>query len=143
MKTLTRLLLTLCLFSIAAHAADLWSTDYAAALKKAAEDKKEILLDFTGSDWCGWCKRLDKELFSQPAFQEYAAKHLVLVTIDFPQQKEQSAALKHQNDTLQKQYHVEGFPTLVLLDSNGKLVKKPANYIEGGPAAFIKWVEEK
>lgn len=141
MKTLTRLLL----FSFIAafttlHAADDWMTDYSKALAQASKEKKEILLDFTGSDWCIWCQKFQKDVLSQPLFKEFAKKNLILVEVDFPQGKEQTEALKKQNQELQMQYHVEGFPTLVLLDSKGNVIKKSSGYLEGGPEAFIAWI---
>jgi thioredoxin-related protein len=117
-----------------------WGEDYSAALAAAAKEHKNVLLDFTGSDWCGWCIRLKKETFDQPAFKEYADKNLILVEIDFPQGKSQSPEVKKQNDRLQQQYNVQGFPTLVLLDPQGKVIKQQSGYIPGGPKGFIEWV---
>ncbi len=117
-----------------------WGEDYKAALATAAKENKKILLDFTGSDWCGWGIKLKKETFDQPAFKEYADKNLVLVEVDFPQRKSQDPVVKQQNDALQQQYRVEGFPTLVLLDPQGKVLKQQSGYIPGGPKGFIDWV---
>ncbi|MEI6492859.1 MAG: thioredoxin family protein [Verrucomicrobiota bacterium] len=122
-------------------AADGWQTDYKAALELAAKTNKPVLLDFTGSDWCGWCIKLDKETFAQPEFQKFAEKNLVLVTVDFPNNKPQSADVKKQNEELQKKFGVDGFPTLVLLDSKGKEITRNVGYLAGGPKAFIGWVE--
>jgi len=144
MKT-PRVLIAVCLalgfLNTPLQAASGWETDYKAALEQAAKDGKMVLLDFTGSDWCGWCIKLDKETFSKPAFKEFAAKILVLVELDFPNNKPQSAAVKKQNEALQAQYNVEGFPTLVLLNSKGKEIARNPGYLAGGPDAFIKWVE--
>lgn len=124
------------------HAAgDGWQTDYKAALAEAAKDNKHVLLDFTGSDWCGWCIKLDKDTFSKAAFKEYADKNLVLVEVDFPNNKPQSDLVVKQNQELQKQYGVQGFPTLVLLDSKGKEVARNVGYLQGGPEGFIKWAD--
>ena len=143
MKIILRALLSLFLLTITCHAADGWGTDYQAALTQAAKENKRVLLDFTGSDWCSWCKRLEKETFSQPEFKTFAAKNLILVTIDFPQGKEQSAAVKNQNEELQSKYHVEGFPTLILLDPKGQVLKQTSGYLSGGPAGFVSWVNAK
>jgi thioredoxin-related protein len=118
-----------------------WLTDYAAAKAKAKADNKLMLLDFTGSDWCGWCKRLNVEVFSQPQFQEYAAKNLVLVELDFPRWKEQSDTVKKQNRQLAAEYQIEGFPTLIVLNREGKKVGI-LGYMEGGPAVFIAALEK-
>ena len=148
MRTTTRLfafLVTLALLTVCLSAADLWATDYPAALKKASKENKLVLLDFTGSNWCPWCIKLDQELFSQKAFQDYAEKNLVLVFVDFPQGKkllEQSATLQKQNSDLQTKYNIQGYPTLLLLDAQGKQLKS-SNYLAGGPEAFIKWAQRE
>lgn len=148
MKTTVRLFaffITLILLTTCLSATDLWMTDYPAALKKASKENKLVLLDFTGSDWCPWCMKLDHELFSQKAFKDYAEKNLVLVLVDFPRGKKlenQSDALKKQNQDLQTKFKIEGYPTMILLDSNGKQLKS-SNYLAGGPEAFIKWIGQK
>ena len=119
-----------------------WGVDQTQALAKARTDKKMVLMDFTGSDWCGWCMKMDKEIFSTPEFQKYAQANLVLVELDFPHKKQLPPATKQQNDTLAKQYGVEGFPTTVLLDSEGKTVKVFGGYVSGGATAFIATLEK-
>ena len=101
-----------------------------------------VLMDFTGSDWCGWCIKFDKEVFATKEFADYAAKNLVLVQLDFPRRKEQSADLKKTNTALQSKYDVSGFPTLVVLDKDGKVAGKQVGYLEGGPKAFIAKIKE-
>lgn len=123
------------------QAAERWETNYSAALEQAAKQNKMVLLDFTGSDWCGWCIKLHKETFSKPAFQKFAADNLVLVELDFPRGKPQSDELKKQNEALAEKFGVQGFPTLVLLDPQGKEATRNVGYLEGGPDAFIQWVE--
>src|SRR5438093_12431134 len=90
-------------FSALAEAPQGWTEDYAKALEQAKPEHKLVLLDFTGSDWCGWCKKLDAEVFSTPKFQEYASKHIVLVQVDFPHTKQLSPEVKAQNDKLAKE----------------------------------------
>ena len=123
-------------------ASDGWQTNYKAALEQAAKENKPVLLDFTGSDWCGWCIKLNKETFSQPEFQDFAKKNLILVEVDFPQGKPQPAEVKKQNEELQQKFQVQGFPTLVLLNSQGKMIANNSGYLAGGPKAFISWVEK-
>lgn len=118
-----------------------WLTDYSAAKARAKSDNKLVLLDFTGSDWCGWCKRLNAEVFSKPQFQEYAAKNLILVELDFPRAKAQTDAVKKQNMQLASQYQIEGFPTVVVLNAEGKKVGE-LGYMEGGPDVFIAALEK-
>ena len=118
-----------------------WLTDFAAAKAKAAAEGKAMLLDFTGSDWCGWCIRLDKEVFSQDSFQAFAENELVLVELDFPRKKDQSASLKAQNEALLQEYGVRGFPTIVVLSSTGELLEK-TGYRKGGPEAYVDHIKE-
>ncbi len=121
-----------------ASAADLtWQTDVPKALAQAKTEKKLVLLDFTGSDWCVWCKKLDADTFNQPEFATYAQTNLVLVQVDFPNHKEQSAGLKAANDALQKKFKVDGFPTLVALKPDGTVAWRTDGYLEGGPKALI------
>jgi protein disulfide-isomerase len=123
--------------SEAATAPVIWMTDYKAALEKAKADRKHVLLDFTGSDWCPWCIRLEKEVFSQPEFKAYAATAFVLVKLDFPQRTPQPAALKAQNEALSRQYGIEGFPTILILNPDGNLVET-TSYREGGATAYVE-----
>ena len=118
-----------------------WLTDVPKALDRAKAEKKVVLLDFTGSDWCGWCKRFDKEVFSTTEFKEYATKNLVLVEVDFPNQKKLGPELKKANDGLKNKYNVNGFPTLVVLNGEGREIGRQVGYLEGGPKAFIAMLE--
>ncbi len=120
----------------AAEATAVWTTDYAGALTQARQKKAKVFLFFTGSDWCGWCQRLDREILSTGAFQSYAAQNLILVKLDFPREIPQSDALKAQNDRLAGKYQIQGYPTVIVLDSQGKQVGQ-LGYQEGGPGPFI------
>lgn len=122
-----------------------WQTDYAQALENAKAQNKRVLLDFTGSDWCGPCIQLKKRAFSRPEFASYAEKNLILVEIDYPQRKKLSPALVKQNEKLAKQYGIEekGFPTLVLLDPAGKIVRELSGYDGETAADIIAWAEGK
>ncbi len=113
-----------------------WLTDFKKAQEDAKSNKKLLLLDFTGSDWCGWCIRLDKEIFSKPEFKEYATKNLVLMEIDFPRGKELTGTERTQNEQLAMRFGIQGFPTIVILDSEGKKVGE-LGYMRGGPSALI------
>jgi thioredoxin-related protein len=114
-----------------------WSTDLPASQATAKKDKKLVLVNFTGSDWCSWCKKLQKEVFTTKEFDEYAKKKLVLVEIDFPNQKKQSPDLKKANEALQSKYKAEGFPTIVVLNGEGKELWRQVGYMPGGPSAWI------
>ena len=116
---------------------DIWRTDFKAALAKAKADKKYLLVDFTGSDWCGWCIKLHGEVFDKEPFKTAAPKQFVLVELDFPQQKELPAELKKQNEELRKKYDIKGFPTVLLLDAKGEVIAR-TGYREGGPDEYLK-----
>jgi len=122
--------------------ADTWETDVKKAQEQAKSGNKLVFLDFTGSDWCGYCIRLNKDILSQPMFKEYANKNLVLVEIDFPRGKPQTADLRKQNQQLAMQYHIEGFPTIVVLNGAGRKIWQYEGYFPGGPDAFIAELEK-
>jgi uncharacterized protein YyaL (SSP411 family) len=125
------------------QAADLtWLTSVPDAQARAKKESKLVLLDFTGSDWCSWCKKLDAEVFSQPQFADYAKKNLVLVEVDFPAQKKLDAALAKANDALKDKYKITGFPTLIALKPDGAVVWNQVGYLEGGPKAVIAKLDE-
>jgi len=119
-----------------------WLTSVPDAKAQAKKENKLVLLDFTGSDWCGWCKKLDAETFSKPAFADYAKKNLVLVEVDFPHAKALSADLKAANKALKEKYEVTGFPTLVVMKADGTVVWKQVGYLKGGPSAMIAKLDE-
>jgi len=121
---------------LAQTADNMWLTDFESAKKTAAEKKLPILADFSGSDWCGWCMKLDREVFSQKEFKEFASDNLILFLADFPRKKEQNEKLKAQNSELMKKYSVQGFPTVLILDAEGKVLAG-TGYEEGGAAAYV------
>lgn len=123
----------------AAHAG--WTTDADAAKAKAKKTGKRVLMLFTGSDWCPWCKLLDREILTSEAFLDYADKNLVLLLLDFPQAKAQDDKVKAQNDQLAKDYGVKGFPTVVVLRADGTKAGE-TGYNKAGPAAFIGELEK-
>jgi len=109
-------------------AEDIWLTDLSKAQAQAKTEHKVILMDFNGSDWCPPCKALRKNVFSSPEFIEYARKNVVLVDVDFPKHKELEKAQKDANEALAKKFGIEAFPTVVVLDNNGKQLKKAEGY---------------
>lgn len=142
MKTLLIAAMVGCVW-LQAQAADLtWGTDLPKALAQAKTEKKMVLLDFTGSDWCGWCIKFDKETLATDKFAAYAKQHLELVVVDFPNKKPQSAELKAANKALGAKYKVDGYPTFVVLDADGKEIGRQEGYAPGGPDAFIAKLEK-
>ena len=115
-----------------------WTDDYDAALKKAAAERKLVVADFSGSDWCGWCKRLDREVFDTEMFRKEATNRFVLLMIDTPMNKSLlSDKAKTQNPALVKKYAIRGFPTVLMLDQNGKVVHQ-TGYQAGGPVPYLE-----
>jgi protein disulfide-isomerase len=123
-------------FNLKAETASEWVTDFEKASTNASKSGAFMLLDFSGSDWCGWCKKLDKEVFSKPEFKKYAKENLVCVLVDFPQHKPQTKKLKDQNTALAKKYGVRGYPTVVILSNDGSLVGT-TGYMPGGPQKYV------
>ena len=120
---------------------DLWTEDAEAAVKQATEGKKDLLINFTGSDWCGWCKKLDAEVFSQQAFTDEAPKHFVFLKLDFPRRRTLSAETKKQNAEWKGRMPVRGYPTIILADASGKPYAK-TGYRRGGPEPYLKHLAE-
>jgi thioredoxin-related protein len=123
-------------------ASDGWLTDFEKAKAQAAGEKKDLLLDFTGSDWCTWCIRLRKEVFDEEAFKKSAPGQFVLVELDFPQDaSKQPEMLRKQNEALRDTFGIEGYPSIVLLDSEGRPYAQ-TGYQKGGATAYLKHLEE-
>jgi thioredoxin-related protein len=119
-----------------------WETDFQKAQEEARSQHKLVFINFTGSDWCGYCIRMDRDVLSKPQFKDFANKNLVLVEVDFPRAKEQSQTLRLQNRKLAGEYGVEGFPTYVVLNGDGKKVWMWDGYFPGGPDAFVAELEK-
>lgn len=113
-----------------------WQDNFEKALQQAKKENKAVLVNFTGSDWCIWCKRLTDEVFSKSEFENYADENLILVKLDFPRKIDQSAETKMYNTKLAQRFGVQGFPTILLFNSSGKLVLT-TGYQPGGPASYV------
>jgi protein disulfide-isomerase len=131
------ILALLLLATVTARAELTWLTDLDEAKKVATKENKKLLVDFTGSDWCGYCIKLHKEVFDTPEFEKFA-KDFVLVELDFPKRKEQPAAEKTKNQAAQKKYSVNGFPTVLILSVGGKVLNRAEGYSpDSGPSAYL------
>lgn len=115
-----------------------WYTSIKAARKAAAEEKKPIIMLFTGSDWCPWCVKLEKEILSQKNFKEWAAGHAILYMADFPNGKPKIDEAG--NRKLMKEYGASGFPSIIVTDSSGKKLGK-TGYQKMKPAEYTKHLE--
>lgn len=120
-----------------------WETNVSKAMEVSNATKKPMLLFFTGSDWCGWCIRLQKEVLKTPEFAAWAKENVVLVELDFPRKSNQTEEIKKQNSELQMAFGVQGFPTVHF--ANAKIIDGKVNfqglgstgYVAGGPTAWL------
>ncbi|OGV32440.1 MAG: hypothetical protein A2020_01965 [Lentisphaerae bacterium GWF2_45_14] len=117
-----------------------WTTDFEKAKKTAKEKNLLILADFSGSDWCGWCKKLDAEVFSKAEFLGFAKKNFVLVMVDFPRMKQLPSNVMKQNNALQAKYKIEGYPTVIIMNAVGKELDR-TGYQPGGASNYVKYLE--
>lgn len=118
-----------------------WTTSWDEAAKISKRTGKPILMDFTGSDWCGWCKRLKKEVFDTAEFQKWADKNVVLLELDYPRGAQQPEAVKKQNSMLAEKYQIEGYPTILFVNHKGEQLGQ-YGYDAGGPSVWTKKAEE-
>ncbi len=118
-----------------------WTDNLKEAIAVSKKTGKPILADFTGSDWCGWCIKLDKEVFSTPEFAKWADENVVLLVVDFPNSKPQSQQVKEQNQKLKEQFKIRGFPTVVFMTAKGEELGR-SGYQRGGPEKWTKSVQE-
>lgn len=120
----------------------LWVNEFEKAKATAASEGKDLLMDFTGSDWCSWCIKLHKEVFDLDAFKTAAPKSFVLVELDYPQDKSKlSQEIQDQNSALQKQFAIRGYPTILLADASGRPYAK-TGYQAGGAESYVKHLDE-
>ncbi|NWG29345.1 MAG: thioredoxin family protein [Ignavibacteriaceae bacterium] len=117
-----------------------WNGNLEKAIEQAKKENKAVLVNFTGSDWCIWCKRLSAEVFQQKEFEEYAKNNLVLVMLDFPKDIQQSQETKAYNNSLAKKYGIQGFPTILIFNNQGKLVAQ-TGYQPGGAAKYVEHIK--
>ena len=121
-----------------------WHTDLSKAIEISRQEQKPLFLFFTGSDWCGWCMRLQNEVFKTPEFVSWAKEHAVLVELDFPRRTPQPDAIKAQNNQMQQMFQVQGYPTVWFVKPTIKDGKTnfeqlgSTGYVAGGPS---KWIE--
>ncbi|MDG2431491.1 thioredoxin family protein [Flavobacterium sp.] len=122
----------------------IWYTDVKEAMVVSATKNKPLLLFFTGSDWCGWCIKLQTEVLKTPEFKKWAAENVVLVELDFPRKNLQTPEMQNQNAQIMQAFGVQGFPTIHI----AKAVQKEGQvnfqglgstgYVPGGPTAFLE-----
>ena len=130
--------------SFAVEAQELvWETNVSKAMEVSNKTKKPMLLFFTGSDWCGWCIRLQKEVLKTPEFAKWAKENVVLVELDYPRKTPQTPEIKKQNNELQQAFGIQGFPTIYFANATTKDGKVNfqglgnTGYVAGGPSAWL------
>jgi protein disulfide-isomerase len=127
---------------VAPHKKNLeWFTNLETALEIAKAEQKAVLVNFTGSDWCPWCWRIRDEIFVEKEFEDFAKEKLILVELDFPRSIPQTDEVKQYNRALATKYGIEGFPTILILDSAGKVLLQ-TGYKAGGSVPYIAMIEE-
>ena len=120
-----------------------WETNVNKAIEISKKTKKPMLLFFTGSDWCGWCIRLQKEVLKTPEFASWAKQNVVLVELDYPRSKPQTNEIKQQNSQLQQIFAIQGYPTVhfaTVTETKGKINFNSlgnTGYVSGGPSAWL------
>ena len=119
-----------------------WYTDFAKASTQAKAENKTILLDFTGSDWCPWCQRMDQETLGTQQFLDYAKDNLEWVMVDFLKRIPQPPDVIAQNLQMKEKFQVKGFPTFILINPQGTVLWKQEGYLPGGPDAFIAAIQK-
>lgn len=137
-------MIRLLLFNVLFAVQLIWSADFNESRKQAQETHKLILVNFSGSDWCGPCIRLRKEILESGEFESYAQKKLILVRADFPRQKKNqlSKEQERKNEALADMYNPEGkFPYTVLVDENGKVLKHWDGFPDVSPEQFVSQIK--
>ena len=117
-----------------------WKTSFSESVQLSADSGKPILAFFTGSNWCGWCKVLNSKILETPVFVEWAKENVIMLELDFPTDYEQSQEIKDQNQQLQKMYGITGFPTIIVMDANGKPILQ-LGYEDVSPDVYAAKIE--
>jgi len=142
-KTLLTLLFILGSYAVQAQEL-VWNNNLKNSIEISNKTKKPLLLFFTGSDWCGWCIRLQTEVFKTPEFKKWANDNVVLVELDFPRRTVLAPEITEQNNQLQQFFAVQGYPTVWFVNasnSDGKVnIDKLGNtgYLAGGPKVWLE-----
>ena len=127
--------------AVAADQPGIWKADYDAALKQAAAENKYVVVSISGLEWCGWCKALEDEVFSKPEFAAYAKDNLICVLLDFNRSgRATNAEFAKQHEMLLEKFQVEGFPTVLILNPQGKGIVRDG-YQRGGAAKYVEFIK--
>lgn len=119
-----------------------WTENFQQAVAASKKEKKPILMLFTGSDWCKFCIMMEKDAFSKPEFEQFLGKNFVLFKADFPEHRQLPKATAQQNEALSRKYGVEGFPTVLIVSSDGKVLAKTGYLRNSGVKEYLKHYED-
>jgi protein disulfide-isomerase len=114
-----------------------WLSDFDRARAMAEEEGVPILINFSGSDWCGWCMRLEDEVFTQQPFLDFAEESLILFVADFPRQKQLPEKTAIQNQNLARKFGIRGLPTILLVNAEGEEIAR-TGYQRGGAETYVR-----
>lgn len=115
-----------------------WYTNYDQAMQESKATSKPLVLFFTGSDWCGWCNKLEDEALDTSAFAAVAGDKFVFLKLDYPLYVTQDASIKAQNQSLQQKYNVRSFPTVIILDTKQNRQLGTTGYVPGGGKVYAE-----
>lgn len=128
--------------AVAENPSGIWTLDYDAALKQAAAENKPVLVNISGTAWCSWCRTLEKEVFSTPEFVAYAKDNLICVLLDYDRSgRATQTGFAKQHEPLLEKFQVEGFPTVLIMNPQGRMIQR-TGYRPGGPLAYIEMIKE-
>ncbi|HRI01494.1 MAG TPA: thioredoxin family protein [Saprospiraceae bacterium] len=119
-----------------------WLVNLDEAFEKSRKTGKPVMANFTGSDWCGWCKRLTAAVFSKPEFKEWADKNVILLELDYPRFKQLPANIQQQNQSMQQFFQIRGYPTVCVFDITKDTQKKQYQFAELGRTGYRPTVAE-
>lgn len=135
-----------CVFSVGAyaqsHGSIQWRSNYEQASAESTKTSKPMVIVFTGSDWCGWCKKLEREVFDTTEFSSLAGSSFVFLKVDFPMKTQLPQQQRDHNDQLKRKFGVRGFPTVVILDEKGQKITT-TGYQEGGGRKYAQYLLDK
>jgi protein disulfide-isomerase len=117
-----------------------WQDSMDAAMEASAQSGKPILANFTGSDWCGWCVKLKKDVFETNEFKQWARENVILLELDYPKRRNQPVEIKRQNAELKSRYGINGYPTILLLSADGEPIGSRLGY-RNNPDDWIETAE--
>lgn len=112
-----------------------WMSNYNQALQASKDTSKPIFLLFTGTDWCVWCQKLEGEVLESQEFMQALGDRFIFVKLDYPRNNHQDPAIIQQNERLKGKYQIRGYPTMLIIDGNERIIASPS-YVSGGGGRF-------